>query len=97
MRWAGLAALAAVLFGLATLVVLYVAATTEAGPILLELSATHGVHAGDVIAGLVAYGSAGALVLIVAEATAPRGRPRSSPPPHPGAPPPPAPGPWSGR
>ncbi len=51
---------------------LYVAATTEVGPILVELSATHGIHLGDVVAGLVSYAAAIGLVVIVAEATAGR-------------------------
>lgn len=53
----------------ATLVTLYVAASTAVGPILFEVSASHGVHLGDVIAGTVAFAAAGVVVAIVAEAT----------------------------
>jgi hypothetical protein len=45
-----------------------VAATTEVGPILVELSATHGVHLGDVVVGIIAHGAAAALVALVAGA-----------------------------
>jgi hypothetical protein len=73
----GLAALALVLFGLATLVVLWVAATTADGPILWEISATHGIHRRDVLTGIRAYGAAATLWAIAAAITLhPRPTPR---------------------
>lgn len=52
------------------MVTLYAAATTEAGPILVELSATHGVHLGDVVVGTTSFVVAVLLVALVAAATA---------------------------
>jgi len=63
-------ALALGLFAAATLVVLWVAATTADGPILVELSATHGVHLHDVVVGVIAYSSAAVVVALAAAATA---------------------------
>jgi hypothetical protein len=67
-------ALALVLFAAATLVVLWVAATTAEGPILFELSATHGVHLHEVLVGVVAYSGAAVAVALAAALTA-GGRP----------------------
>lgn len=44
--------------------VLLVAATTDVGPVVLELTGRHGVHAGDVLAAL-----AGAAVAVAATAS----------------------------
>lgn len=49
------------------------AATTELGPIVLELTATHGIHVGDVVAGVTSFLAAAVLVWLAAVATA---RPR---------------------
>jgi hypothetical protein len=45
-------------WGTATLLGLAVAATTRIGPILLTVSSSHGVHLGDALAFVVAYGAA---------------------------------------
>lgn len=68
-RLVALVLLAVTLFGAATLVVLWVAATTADGPILVELSATHGVHLHEVLVGLVAYAAATLAVALAALAT----------------------------
>ena len=64
------------------MVTLWFAATTADGPILVELSATHGIHRGDVIVGVTTFGAAAALVALAALATAgphPAGPGRRSP------------------
>jgi hypothetical protein len=65
-----LAVLALVVFGGAGVVTLWFAATTRDGPILVELSATHGIHRGDVIVGVATFAAAAALVALAALATA---------------------------
>ncbi|MGH3584811.1 MAG: hypothetical protein ACRDQ0_00670 [Pseudonocardia sp.] len=50
---------------LATLVGLAVAATTKVGPVVLTLTHRHGVHLGDLLAFVVAYGAAGLISLWV--------------------------------
>jgi len=62
-------ALALVVFAAATLVVLWEAATTADGPILVELSATHGVHLHDVVVGVAAYSGAAVVVALAAALT----------------------------
>lgn len=43
------------IWGAATVFVLAVAATTEIGPVVLDLSTNHGIHLGDLAAAAVAY------------------------------------------
>lgn len=68
-RLLALAALAVALFGGATAVVLWEATTTAQGRILLELSATHGVHTHDVEVALAAYAVATLALLLAATVT----------------------------
>ena len=49
----------------ATVVVLVIAAETKLGPIVLVLSRRHGVHAGDVLALVLAYAAAGMLTRLL--------------------------------
>ena len=41
---------------------LWVATRTAIGPTVLDLTATHGIHEGDLAAGLVAFGLAGLVI-----------------------------------
>jgi hypothetical protein len=52
-------------FGVATVAGLWVAAETKVGPILFALNERHGVHVGDVAAFVVAYTWALVLSLLV--------------------------------
>jgi membrane protein DedA with SNARE-associated domain len=56
-------------WGVATLLGLLVAATTRIGPILVTVARTHGVHLGDAVAFLVCYLAAAALTLRIVRST----------------------------
>lgn len=60
--------------------VLWVAATTAEGPILVELSATHGVHLHEVLVAVAAYTTAALAVALAAALTLPSTP--APPPPH---------------
>ncbi len=55
------ALLVSVLWAAATAFCLAFAAGTAVGPILLALTATHGVHVGDLVAAVAAYSAAAVL------------------------------------
>ena len=50
-------------WSVATAVVLAVASLTAVGPVVITLSATHGIHQGDLVAALVAYAGAGLVTM----------------------------------
>jgi hypothetical protein len=64
----------------ATLLGLAVAATTRIGPVLLTVTARHGVHVGDVVAFVVAYTAALVITLRLLRSRRPVGRARRVPP-----------------
>lgn len=54
------------LLGWATAATVWVAAETAVGPVVVTLSHNHGIHAGDVLAGVLFYGGAVAVVAATA-------------------------------
>ena len=65
MRVVRIIAVSMVVWGLAVALTLFVGGATSLGPVVLEITKTHGVHLGDVVVGVAAAGLASVVTALL--------------------------------